>query len=180
LWAIKQYNVPLVAGQRVYTIGVGEEVDTPKPLKVIQAFNHNLSTTLDIPMRIITKQEYNILGNKESTGNPIQIYYQPLNMSGELSVFPVPTSVEETQNVITLIYQRPYEDFDSSTDYPDFPQEWHEAIKYGLAHRLSGEYNLSLDQRKILKAEADEMKYTALGFGTEEGSLFFSADKRGW
>ena len=93
LWAIKSFSIPLTAGAATYQIGLSKTVNTPKPLKIIQAFNHNVSSNVDVPIRIITRQEYNVLGNKTSTGNPIQIYYEPLNDYGILHVFPVPSSV---------------------------------------------------------------------------------------
>lgn len=180
LWAIKSYNVPLVSGTKDYTIGVGQSVNTPKPLKVIQAYNHNLTSNVDVPMRIITRQEYNILGNKTSSGNPIQVYYEPLNEYGILHVFPVPSTVEQSANVITIYYQRPFEDFDVSTDTPDFPQEWYDAITYGLATRLAPEYGLDATSRKLLWQEMTIVKQDALNFGLEEGSLYFQRDFRSW
>lgn len=174
LWSLKERTVTLVSGQSIYTLS------TPKPLKVIQAWNHNTTSNVDIPMRIITKQEYNILGNKTSTGNPIQVYYDPRRDTGELYVFPVPSTTEQTLNVIKLVYQAPFEDFDASTDTPDFPQEWYDAVTYGLAVRLAGEYQISTEVRKMLMAEANQIKQEALSFGTEEGSLFFLRDNRSW
>jgi len=79
---------------------------------------------------------------------------------------------------IKLTYQKPFEDFDASTDNPDFPQEWFEALKYGLATRLAGEYGVSMDDRKQLLYEAQSIKAEALGYGTEEGSFFITADYR--
>lgn len=180
LWAIKTYNVSLTNGTSSYRIGIGQTVNTPKPLKVIQAFNHNLDSNVDVPMRIITHQEYNMLGNKTSSGNPIQVYYEPQNTYGDLYVFPVPTSTEAADNVITLIYQRPFEDFDISTDTPDFPQEWYDALAYGLACRLAPEYGLPSTARKQLWQEMTLIKQDALNFGLEEGSLYFQTDKRTW
>jgi hypothetical protein len=178
LWAMKQYSVTLVAGQKEYTIGVGEAVNTAKPLRVVQAFNHATSGSLDIPMRIVTRDEYNKLGNKTSSGNPIQIFYEPLNETGKLHVFPVPDSTSASQNVVTLVYQRPFEDFDSSTDTPDFPQEWLETIKYLLATRLAGEYQTPLSVRQQLLVEATALKEASLSMGTEEGSFYFGVDVR--
>lgn len=51
---------------------------------------------------------------------------------------------------------------------------------YGLAVRLASEYGLPLDQRMLLTKEADKMKESALGFGTEEGSFFLGVERRGW
>ena len=180
LWAIKSYDIPLTSGIKDYSIGLGKTINISKPLKVIQSYNHNVTSNVDIPMRILTKQEYNMLGNKTSSGNPIQIYYEPLSDYGILHVFPVPSTTEQTANVITIYYQRPFEDFDAGTDTPDFPQEWYDAITYGLATRLAPEYGLDATSRKTLWQEMSVIKQEALNFGLEEGSLFFSRDFRSW
>jgi len=180
LWALKSYSVPLTATVASYRIGLGQVIPTPKPLKIIQAYNHSVTSNVDIPMRILTKQEYNMLGNKTSAGNPIQIYYDPQVSYGDLYVFPVPSTVEQAANTITLVYQRPFEDFDASTDTPDFPQEWYDAIAYGLATRLAPEYGVDATARKLLWQEMTVIKNDALNFGLEEGSLYFGVERRGW
>mgnify|MGYP003331710735 FL=1 len=180
LWAMKQYSVPLTSGTSAYNIGVGLTVDTAKPLRIVQAFNHNTSSNLDIPMRIVTRDEYNRLGDKTTTGTPIQIFYEPLNTYGVLHLFPTPDSTAQTSQQITIVYQRPFEDFDASTDEPDFPQEWFEPLKYLLATRLAGEYQTPLTVRQQLTMEATAIKEAALSMGTEEGSFFFGVDSRGW
>ena len=174
LWAIKERTVALVAGQAVYTL------DTPKPLKVFQAWNRVSATNVDIPMRILTHAEYNSLGNKSTAGNPIQIYYDPRRDNGELHVFPTPTSVEANANILHLVYQAPFEDFDASTDTPDFPQEWYDSIAYGLATRLAPEYGLDPQSRKMLWQEMTIVKQDALNFGLEEGSYYFQVERRAW
>jgi len=179
LWALKTYAVPLTAGVASYRIGISQIVNTPKPLKVSQAWNHNTTSNVDIPMRILTKQEYNMLGNKTSSGNPIQIYYDPQREYGDLYLFPVP-SASDVGNTINIVYQRPFEDFDATTDEPDFPQEWFDAITYGLACRLAPEYGVAMTDRKLLWQEMTIIKQDALNFGLEEGSLFFQRDFRSW
>lgn len=178
LWAIKEYSVPLTAVTSSYRIGVGQTINTPKPLKIIQAYLHNTSTNVDIPMRIITRQEYNILGNKTSSGAPIQIFYDPQRVYGDLNVFPVPGITEASTYTIRIVYQRPYEDFDTSTDEPDFPQEWFDALKFGLASRLAPEYGVPIQDRQDIKSTAAQLKAEALSFGTEEGSLYFGVERR--
>jgi len=180
LWAIKSYSVPLTAGTSAYEIGLTKAINIPKPLKVLQAYNHSTTSDVDIPMRIITKQEYNILGNKTSSGNPIQVYYNPQSEYGILNVFPVPSTTEQSANTIVIHYQRPFEDFDASTDTPDFPQEWYDAIAYGLACRLAPEYGVAMADRKLLWQEMTIIKQDALNFGLEEGSLYFQRDFRSW
>jgi hypothetical protein len=180
LWALKSYSVPLVAGTKDYNIGLGKAVNIPKPLKVQQAYNHSNISNIDIPMRLLTKQEYNMLGNKTSAGNPIQCYYNPQTDYGVLSVFPVPATSDALNNTITIFYQRPFDDFDISTDTPDFPQEWFDAVTYGLACRLAPEYGVAMTDRKLLWQEMTIIKQDALNFGLEEGSLYFGVDRRSW
>jgi hypothetical protein len=81
---------------------------------------------------------------------------------------------------VIIYYQRPYEDFDTSIDEPDFPQEWFDALAYGLACRLAPEYGISLQDRKQLWQEMTIIKQEALNFGLETGSLFFGIDLRTW
>jgi hypothetical protein len=173
LWVIKNYTLTLVSGTNTYTI-------SPKLLKVIQAFNHNTQTNIDIPMRIVTRQEYNVLGNKTSTGNPIQVFSSPELTNTVIKVFPTPDSTSASQNQIVLVYQKQFDDLDSASDNLEFPNEWFEAVKYGLATRMAGEYGVSLDDRRQLLNEANMIKQEALSFGTEEGSFFFQADRKDW
>lgn len=173
LWVIKNYTLTLVSGTNTYTI-------SPKLLKVIQAFNHNTQTNIDIPMRIVTRQEYNVLGNKTSSGNPIQVFSSPELTNTVVKVFPTPDSTSASQNQIVLVYQKQFDDLDSASDNLEFPNEWFEAVKYGLATRMAGEYGVSLDDRRQLLNEANMIKQEALSFGTEEGSFFFQADRKDW
>lgn len=174
LWAISTVAIPFVAGQNTYTI------NSPKLLKPIQAWNRQTASNVDIPVRMISRQEYNILGNKSTTGNPIQIFFNPNRDSTEIKVFPTPDATAQAQNTLYIVAQRPYQDFDTATDTPDFPQEWYEAVKYGLAVRLAGEYNIDIETRRMLQQEAAVFKQEALSFGTEENSLYFQRDWRSW
>lgn len=180
LWGIAEYAMPMVAGTTLYVIGDGLAVDIPKPLKIIQAWNRDLTSKVDIPMRILTKQEYNMLGNKTTTGNPIQLHYQPLRESGELTLFPTPDATAAANNQIYFVYQRPFEDFLATGDSPDFPQEWLEVLKYGLAVRLAPEYGIDSEARKFLVQEYASVRASALSFGTEEGSMYLQVDRRGY
>lgn len=180
LWGLTEYQMTLTAGVSTYQLGIGKTIAIAKPLKVLQAWNRNTSSSVDIPMKVLTKQEYNALGNKTSSGNPVQFYYNPLLSYGELHVFPVPSATDASGNTINLVYQRPFEDFVATGDNPDFPQEWMEALKYGLAVRLAPEYGLPVQERQILSQEAKSIKDLALSFGVEEGSVYFGVTRRNW
>lgn len=180
LWAVKKYAVTLTASIADYTIGVSATVDTPKPLKIIQAYLSYTSTGVDVPVRIITRQEYEMLGNKTASGYPNQVFYEPLLHTGVLHVYPVPDATVVAACTLKIIYQRPFEDFDVSADEPDFPQEYYHAIKLNLADILAPEHGLSIQERQDLSRRAQTAWAEALGFGTEEGSMYLMADIRNY
>ncbi len=178
LWALKESTVTLTASAASYRIGLSQTVNIPKPLKVIQAFIRNISSNVDTPMTQLTKYDYNLLGNKTSNGVPVQFCYDPQRDYGDLFVYPVPDSTVASDYEIHIVYQRPFEDFDASTDEPDFPQEWFDAIKHLLADRIAPEHGLNIQERNDLRSRAKEIKMEALSFGTEEGSMHWQADIR--
>jgi len=173
LWVMREYTLTLTNATSEYTI-------TPKLLKVTQALNRNISTNVDIPMRILTRDEYNRLGNKTTSGNPILLWSNPNLTTTTVKVFPVPTTVEAAGNTLILTYQKEFSDFDTSSDNPEFPAEYFDALKFALASRLSYEYGLDVQDRKQLFEQAMILKGEALSFGTEEGSIYFGVDVRRW
>lgn len=176
LWAIKEYSFPMTA-TRTYTIGIGQTLSTPAPLKIIQAYSKDTLAITSIPMNIKTHFDYN--QNQPistSTGSPIDLEYEPGLQVGTIHLWPTPDTYSIANRQITISYQRPFEDMVNSTDNLDFPQYWHDAIIYALAVRISPEYGVPLLDRNALKAEAKEYLDEALSFGTEEGSLFIQPD----
>lgn len=170
LWAIKEYTFPLTA-TKTYSIGVGQTLNTPAPLKLIQAYR--ATGDISVPLEIRTRDTYNTTQpTSTSTGTPVHLTYFPGLQVGTIKLWPVPdtTSIADTQ--ITIVYQRPFEDMVGGTDNLDFPQFWQEAVIYGLAVRLSPEFGVPIQDRAMLKAEAKEYLDEALSFGTEEGSMY--------
>lgn len=176
LWAVKNYTMTMTANTASYNIGVGQTINTPKPLKIYQAYISRTASNQDTPVQLISRQEYFQLGNKTSTGTPVQLFYQPYNNYGTLYIYPVPDAYTAANMTLKLIYQRPFEDFVASSDEPDFPQEWVEVLKYGLAVRLAPEYGLDIPSRKELKQEYNQLLNLAQSFNQEEVSLYMQPD----
>lgn len=178
LWKRTEYTFPLVAAQAAYTIGVGQSLNTAFPLKLQQAVltDTNSSSTLD--MQIISIYEYNSLSPLNSSGEPVQICYQPQINLGTITVWPTPDTTAAANKTIKLVYQEPFDDFVSSTDTPDFPKEWHQTIIYKLALALAPEYGTPLGDIGMLIQMSDKHEQTALSFGTDETSIYFQVDRR--
>lgn len=168
LWAVTEVSVPLTA-TRTYTVAGA-------PLKVLQAIRTDATDGSSVPLELRTHYDYNLLSNTASTGQPTCYWYEPLNQTGILHVWPTPDVYSAAHQTIKLVYQRPFFDVTSGTDTIDFPQHWLEAVIYGLAQRLSPEFGIPLQDRQMLVQEANLFLNEALSFGTEEGSLFLMPD----
>lgn len=180
LWAIKETTIPFSSFVNGKTsIGIGQTVNIPSPLKVLSAYNRDNSVPtnpIDIPMTVLTHYDYNWLSAKYSQGTSVQFFYEPLNQTGNLYVWPIPDAYSLANRSIILTYQRPFEDAGIGTNTLDFPQYWLTAIIHRLAWLLSPEYGVPPNDRTVLAKEADVLWNRALGFGTEEGSLFVEPD----
>jgi len=176
LWKREELGITLVPGQKEYEIGIGETINHPFPLKLYQANLALTGSSTRLNMQILAHYDYNNLPVSTS-GTPVQVTYQPMNNVGVLSVWPEPSTSVPTGSQIILTFQRPFDVFTSGTETLDFPQEWAHALIYQLAHVLSDEYALPLEDRRWYEKQAEKRLSTALAIGTEDGSLFFYPDR---
>lgn len=143
-----------------------------RPLRIIEAYRRD-SSNQDTQVMKISQEEYAMLGDKMSSGPPVNLFYKPTLVNGTLKVFPAPDDVTDS---LEIIYHRPFEDMDSTTDTLDFPQYWLEAITYGLAVRLGDKNGTSENRMSRLEAKAERAKFDAMGFDVEDASLLLAPD----
>lgn len=177
LWNRVEYTFPLITAQAKYTLGIGQTLNTPFPLKLQQAVLINITSQSTLDMEIISIYDYNSLSPLASSGTPVQIVYQPLVNYGVVTVWPTPDAGSAASNTIKLVYQQAFDDFVGATDTPDFPKEWHQTIIYKLALALAPEYGIPLGDQGMLVQMADKHEETVLSFGTDMSSIYFQADK---
>lgn len=130
---------------------------------------------IETPIDLVSRQEYFELPEKTSQGQTSLAYYDAQLGSGVLYVWPVPTN--DTYR-LTLSTDRPFDDFVTGSDSPDFPIEWGMAIVYNLAYMLAPKYGVPLDRLSLIKAQANELLMNANDFDREDVSTFFSPDSR--
>ena len=171
LWARSEYTFTPTTS--TYTIGTGMTLSTPFPVKLLQAFR--TETGAKIPLEIVAREDFNILPTS-SNGSPIKINYQSFVNYGTISLWPTPASSNSAS--ITLVYQRPYQYFTTSTETADFPEEWYNAIIYHLAVRLAPEWGVPLPDRQMLMQEAKMYTEDAAMVGQEDGSFFVMPERR--
>jgi hypothetical protein len=178
LWARRSLAIPMVVGQSSYTIGVGQATNVPFPLRVYQATIDDSSNGNQIIM--MQKPLYDFVQYPaSSTGTPVVFNYTPQINKGVMQIWPTPNTSIPTGLAVTLQYQTPFEIFNASTDTPDFPQEWNNAVIYQLASILAPEYVLPLPTMQMLEKQAAIHLENALSNGVEDGSIFFQIDSIG-
>lgn len=149
---------------------------TQKPLKLYSAWRADMaSNSRQTPIEIIPFQNINSLLSSDVGSVVTQISYLPSQgspLSSGTSTATIWPRFSGGRYYLLLDCQYPFADFDSSTDEPDFPQEFFEALVYGLAIRLAPEYGYPLEDRMVLKGEADKIKSNAFDFNQEMASVF--------
>lgn len=140
-----------------------------RPMLILEAYLHQFGGT-DIPVDLISRVDYYELTNKTAEGFINQIYYDPQIGAGNLFVWPLTTN---EQDYLILLTQRTLEDFDNSSDNPDYPQEWYMPLAWNLARALGPKYGTpQMDYSRIMQ-QARELYETARGFDTEMGTSMY-------
>jgi hypothetical protein len=135
------------ATNAVYSYAVADALY--RPTRIFHS-NRLLEQDSEVPLTHLGRDDYQDLTNKRSAGTPVQIYYDPQLATGKLYVWPVPIDAREK---LVLSVDRPLQVMIDSANTYDFPEEWIEVLKYGLAVRLAPEYAVPLAERRELKSE---------------------------
>jgi hypothetical protein len=112
----------------------------------------------EIPMGetgTISREEYNSITNKTTTGTPLMLYYDPQLSVGNLYMWPVPS---DCTTKIRFTCDRPIQDMISDTDTFDVPQEQVRRIKYALALEIAPEYAMPAGDYDRLAKRYDGIK----------------------
>lgn len=179
LWTINNISetITLIAGQDLY----GVPASSGKGLKMVEAV-YRSSDGSDVPLRALSREEYWNLGDKTTTGEPTQYFYDPssfdLSSISLLYIWPVPDANAAT-GTIQAVYQKYIQDIADSANTINVPQEWLETIKYGLAVRLAPMYGYPVQERNLLLREYQQMLKESLDWDTEQESIYLQPDYNG-
>jgi hypothetical protein len=141
-----------------------------RPLRIIDA---QLTDEFDsdTPIIVFSHEEYQQTPNKTGVGRPNELYYHPRIPDGSVYVWQAPSSSIWRVRMTCLL---PLEDFDTSANTADMPQEWLDALVWGLARRLGTSYGTPALQMADITQQAGAF-YTALSMWDQEPvSVFFS------
>lgn len=163
------------AGTGATITGTIVGVTTPRPLRIIDAYIRNPEEQ-DTTLLTISRSEYDQLGNKFTQGIPNQFFYDIQLTNGFFYVYGVPST---EGYVVYATIQRMFEDMSTSSDTFDFPQEWFQALKWGLAAELLAEYGVSLQMIPYYEEKATKYIEDCFDWSQEEASIYFQYNYQG-
>lgn len=166
-WSNRKIAIFQTASLAVTLTTAGEYTLTPPPARIHSVRLRRSGT--DTPIREMSRQEWDDISVKTSTGLPNGWYLDRQAASATLHVWPrLAVAAGQT---LQITYERGFGTLDQHDDLPVLP-EWEDAVVYNLADRLSDDYEISngrvTERAAILLAEALA--------ADREGSAFFGDD----
>jgi len=121
------------SGNRIFTYPAAAASQGRRPLTILAAEMRN-SSGIDVPMLPMTLQEYEALSSKAANGTPQRYYYEDTLTDGTIYLDAAPTDITQ---IIRIVYLSPIEDFDASSDTPDYDQNWYLPLVLGLEEQCA-------------------------------------------
>lgn len=144
-------SFPLVSGKAKYTIGVGGDFNTTRPLQILSAYTRIGS--IDYAMNIVNEIAYDGITQKNiSSSIPPVLFYDGNSPLGSISIYPVPTV-----GTIYMRSEKQLTEFATIDTELDLPPGWERALIYNLAMELAPDYGQPVTQ------EIYQIANTALG-----------------
>ena len=157
------------AGSLTLTTAAEYTLSPVRPLAIMNArFKNN---GIEIPMIEMTREEYDTLPIKTTTGTPTQFYYDRQREDAKFYIWPVLSAA--AGETIEFTYQRELEDIGNLNEVIDIPGEMWSAAVYNLASRILENYP-RIDNPRV-HARAAELFDEAFAFDREE-SVFFAGE----
>lgn len=164
LWLQTEGSVTLLASTASYALS-----GVRKVLSV-----RRRTSSVDLPLTEWSREDYYDYPTKSAVGTPLNWYFDSQRATKTLFVWPVPNAAIAASTTLPYTYARFIEDCDALTDDPDVPQEWSEALVYGLARRLAPRFPGIVGTADFAEIkEASERLYAALSSADQETSSIF-------
>jgi len=162
-------DVAAASGAKVYAY----TTTAGRPQKILSAYRRDTSN-IDTTVAIIGEEDYAQQSNKSSNGPPVQLWYHPTLTTGTMYVWPI----DGGSTVDKLVFNAQFlpDDFDSSSDNPEFPIEWGNFLIWGLAAEIATELGVPEREQGRLWQIAEHKKEILLSYDSENASVIFALD----
>jgi hypothetical protein len=171
-WQNMGYNLWTKTGATLtLTTAASYDLDPVRPLRILSA--RLTRSGIETPMHEMTRDEYDCIPQKSSTGLPTAFHYDRQREAAKFHVWPVLAAA--AGETISYTYEREIEDLAALDDVVDVPGEWWEAVVYNLADRLGDTFPTATPNLKVTARAASLLKEA--GAFDREGSIFMGS---GW
>jgi len=172
LWCVKTASIPTVMGQSSYNLSTA--TGNTLPIRVMNVYLRD-SQNNDVTMQLLSRYDYETLGQKFAPGVPNQCYYNPQLGAGSLIVYNVP---QDATHTLKVVYQSQLQDVNTATDNLDFPQEAFRFLKFSLADDIAMEWGCAVADRQEIAMKASSLRMKFVDYLQENASVFFTPDTR--
>lgn len=155
------------SGNRVYTY----TTIIQRPVEILSVLLRDDDGN-DTPLERINLGQYEDISKKTSEVDPTRYYPEAQVDSFDIYLDGYP---KDTSKTLEIVFLRPFEDFDTTTDTPDYPQEWYEPLLYNLAVRVCVAFARPVPQE--LASLAASSLQQANSFYPETSTLYFEPDR---
>jgi len=131
--------------------------------------------TSDVPIELISKQEYDWLPNKNTSGLPSQAYYQRLDPEGILYLWQAPQN--DSDYIVQFDYERKIDDMKDPTDKLDMNRTYLPAVIYTTALWGADKFQVSSEIRQRVEMRQKEIMEQALSYDDEVTDIQISLQR---
>ena len=172
LWAVDLVTVPLVAGQKTYTV----DANTVMILDAYLGITNTGGPEIDRIIMPISRTEYASYPNKDQQGFTTVYWFDRL-LSPTITLWPVPDG--NSAQVLKYYRVRQIQDSNfTNGQNVEIPYLWLEAFAYGLAARVAMIF--APDKVPLLKPMADESYQIAADQNVEYAQQYISPQISGY
>jgi hypothetical protein len=156
-WSTRRYGIYTVTHEEFtltiddgeYSIGSGGDFDTPRPIKILDAFIRDADTT-DYDIEIIDREWYNDRPRKTTAGIPFYLYYEPSFPLGKVFIYFVP----DKAYTLVIDSQKALAQYTNTANSLNLPPEYETALKFNFAIDWANE--LGVDPSNLVVTRAAE------------------------
>jgi hypothetical protein len=144
-----------------------------RPLRVLNVRRILWSSLIETMVTPMSRLDYRNQPDKNTTGVVTQYFYDPQENTGQFWAWPNPL---DSTNGLNFTYMEPIYDFNTAADYPDFPQEWINALVWNLADEIGIEYDIPDNRAARISQRATLALDRVMGFDREPESVFLGVN----
>lgn len=160
LWRVVRRTITTTSGTAAYT-PAADVMTIDEPLNFKRSAGNGRS-----PVRVISRDDYMLIGDRTTTGAPSVVFVEKTLSSLTLNFWPIPDASSDTIEYAAVLRSL---DYSTGANTSDFPQEWQQALVYGLAADLAFDYGQP-ELAAQLRAVFTEEKVKQRESSTETGN----------